>query len=63
MDKSIWEKTIREDTNKKGMRSCNKNKERVCTEEGESVSIVKGRKREGEGVCLRAAKEGVYPII
>ena len=41
----IWEETIREDTNKKGVGPHNRGKIGVCTEKGEGVHIVKGRKR------------------
>ena len=63
MDKSIQRKTIREDANEKGVGSHNRSKERVCTKEGESVSIIKGRKRGSKRVCSRAAKEGVHLTI
>ena len=63
MDKSIQEKTIGEDVNEKGVGPCDRSKGRVCTEKEESISIVEGRKRGSKGVCLRAAKEGVYLTI
>ena len=40
-----------------------RNKEEICAEKRESVSIVKRRMRRDEGVCSRAAKEGVYPTV
>ena len=42
---------------------CDRSKGRVCTKKGESISIVEERKRESKGVCLRAAKEGIYLTI
>jgi len=42
---------------------CNRNKGRICTEEGESVPIVEGGKRRGKGVYSRTAKEEVYLTI
>ena len=47
MDPCIWKKTIKKNAYKKAMRSCDKNKGRVCAEEGKSVSIVEGEEREG----------------
>jgi len=44
MDKSIWEKTIRKNTNKKGVESHDRNKGGICAEKGEGVPIVKKRK-------------------
>jgi len=63
MDKSIQGKTIREDANEKGIGSHNRSKGRVCTKEGEIISIIKGRKRGSKGVCSRVAKEGVHLTI
>ena len=45
------------------MRPYNRSKERVYAKEGESVSVVKRRKREGKGVYLRTTEEGVYLTI
>jgi len=45
------------------MGPCDRDKKGVCTEEGESVFIVKGRKRGSKGVCLRTVKEEVYLAI
>jgi len=45
------------------MGPCNRGKGGICTEEGESVSVVERRKRGGKGVHLRTAEEGVYPTI
>ena len=45
MDKGIWEGTIREDANKEDVGLHNRGKREVCTEEGESLPIIKGRER------------------
>jgi len=45
------------------MGPCNGDKRRICAEEGESVSIVKRRKRGSEGVYSGVAEEGIYPAI
>ena len=63
MDKSIWEKVIRKDANKKSVGLYNRCEGRVCTEKREDISIVKRGKRRGKGVYLRAVEKGVYPTI
>jgi len=45
------------------MGPCNRSKEGVCAEEGESVSIVERRKREGKGIYSGAAEERIYPAV
>ena len=35
----------------------------ICAKEGESVPVVKGGKRGGEGIYLRTAKKGVYLTV
>ena len=45
------------------MGSYDRIKGRVCTEEGKSLPVVKGRKRGSEGVHLRTAEEGIYPSV
>ena len=61
MDKSIWEKAVRE--NEEIIGSYNRCEGEVCTKEEESISIVKRGKRRNEGVHLGAAKEGIYSAI
>ena len=51
MDKSVWKEAIREDTNKKGVRPCDRCEGRVCAKEGKDVSVVKGGKGGGKRVC------------
>jgi len=63
MDQDVWEETIREDADKKDVRSRNRRKRGVCTKEGKSVSTVKRRKRRSMGVCLRAVEEGIYLTV
>jgi len=45
------------------MGPCNGDKRRICAEEGESVSIVKRRKRGSERVYSGVAEEEIYPAI
>jgi len=45
------------------MGPCDRDKREVCTEERESVPIVKERKRESKRVCSRAVKKGIYLTI
>jgi len=50
----------RMDASVKGLGSCDRVKRRVCVKKGESVLIVKGRKRRGIGICRGSAKKRVY---
>ena len=63
MDKGIWEKAVRENANEETMGSCNRREGGVCTEEGESISIVERGKRRGEGVHPGVAKKGIYLAV
>ena len=63
MDKSIQKKTIREDADEEGMRSCDRDEGRICAEKRESVPVVKGRKEGGEGVHKRTVEKGLYLTI
>ena len=45
------------------MKSCDRSKEKVCTEKGESISVVKGRKRGGVQVHWRTIEERVYQTL
>jgi len=63
MDKSVWEKAIGEDANKEGMGPCDRYKGRVCTKEGEGISIVKGGKGRGKRVCERTVKKVIHSTI
>jgi len=63
VDQGIWKEAIRKNAYPENMESHDRIERRVCTEEGKSLSIVKGRKGGSEGVCLRTAEEGIYPTI
>ena len=45
------------------MRLCDRYKRRVCAEEGESIPVVKRRKRRGEGVYSGATEKGIYSAV
>ena len=45
------------------MGSHNRNEGEICAKKRESVPIVKGGIRRGEGVCSRTAKKDIYPTI
>jgi len=47
VDPYIWKEAVRKNILKKAIGSCDRNKGRVCAEEGESVPIVKGGERGG----------------
>ena len=50
MDKSVWKEAIGEDANEKNVRSCDRCKEEVCSEEGKGVSAIERREGGGEEV-------------
>ena len=45
------------------MALCDRCKGRVCTKEGEDISIVEGGKRRGKRICKRAAKKVIHSTI
>ena len=45
------------------MGPCDRYKKRVCTEEGEGISIVKGGKVRGKRVCKRTVKKEIHSAI
>ena len=63
MDKSVWEKVVREDANEEVMGPHNRCEGRVHTEEGEGVPIVRRRKRGDQRICEGAVEEGLYPAV
>ena len=63
MDKDVWKEAVRKDANEEVMRSYNRCKGRVCTEEGEGVFIVKRGERGSEGVYKGAVEERIYLAI
>ena len=63
MDKGVWEEAVRKDADEKGMRSCNRCKRGVYSEEGKSVSIVERRGRGGEGVCEGTVEKGIHSAV
>ena len=63
MDKSVWKETIREDANEESVGPHDRYEGRVCTKEGENVSIVEGEKRRGKRIHKRAAKKEIHSAI
>ena len=63
MNKGIWEKAVRENTNEETMGSRDRHEGEVCTKEEESIPIVERGKRRGEGVHSGLAKEGIYSAV
>jgi len=63
MDKSIWEEAIREDANEEGVEPHDKGKREVCTEEGEGLSVIKGRERRSARIHQRTTKERVHQTL
>jgi len=45
------------------MRSCNRSQGMICTEERESISLIKRRKRRSKGVHSETDEEGVYKTV
>ena len=56
----LWKESQWENANKKVMGLYNWFKERICTEEGKSVLIVKGRKRRGAQVYPNTIEKEAY---
>ena len=42
---------------------CHKSQERICSEKGEDISIIKNRERGSSGVCEGPVKKEVYLTI
>ena len=63
MDKSIWEETIRENADEKGVELRNRSKKGVCAKKGEGVSVVKRRKGGGERIYQRTVAERIYLTV
>ena len=63
MNKSVWEKTIRENANEETVGLRNRCKGEVCPEEGKDVSTVKRRKRRGEEICKGAVTKRIHSAI
>ena len=45
VDTYLWKESEWENTNKEGMKLCNRNERRVCAEQREDISIVKRKER------------------
>ena len=63
MNRGIWEETVRKNADQKSMGPYDRSKGGICAKKGESISIVKRRKKEDERVYSGAAEEGIYPTV
>ena len=63
MDKSVWEETIGKDADKEDVGPHDRCEGRVCTEEWEGVSVVKGGKRRGKRIYKRTVKKRIHSAI
>ena len=63
MNLYLWKESKWESANKEVIGLCDKDKRRICTKEGEDVSIVEGRKRRDAWVYWRTTEESVYRTL
>jgi len=63
MDKGVWKETIRENTNKEGLRPCNRCKRRVHTKKRKGILTVKREERGGKKVCKGTVAKRIYPAV
>jgi len=63
VDKSVQEKAVRKNTNKKIVGPCDRCEGRVCTVKRKGIPFVKRRERGGKRICERAVEKGVYPAV
>jgi len=60
VDKSVQEKAVGKNANKKIVGPCNRCEERVCTAKRKGILFVKRRERGGKRIHERAVEKGVY---
>ncbi len=63
MDKSVWEKAVGKNANKKIVGPCDRCEGRVCTAKRKGIPFVKRRERGGKRIHERAVEEGVYLTV
>ena len=63
MDKGVWEKAVGKNADKKIMGPCDRCERGVYTMKGESIPIIKRRKRGGKEICEGAVEKRIYPAI
>ena len=63
VDPCPWKESKQEDTNEKGMKLCNRNKEGIYSKEGEGVSVVKKRKERDAWVYWRTIEKEIYQTL
>jgi len=60
VNKGLWQETVRVNAHKKDLGSHNKYEGGFCTKKGESVPIVKRRKRGGMRIYQGTIEERIY---
>ena len=63
MNKGIWKEAVGENAHEVIVGSRYRCKRGVCAMEGKGVSVVKGRKRRGEGICEGTVAEGLHLAV
>ena len=63
MEKSIWEKGVRENASMKGLGPCHRVERRVHTKKGEGIFTVERRKERGTSICRGSIKERIHPTL
>jgi len=63
VDKSVREKAVRKNANKKIVGLCNRCEGRVCTVKRKGIPFAKRRERGGKRVHERAVEKGIYLTV
>jgi len=60
VEKSTWEKGVRENASMKGLGPCHRVERRVHTKKGEGIFTVERRKERGTSICRGSIKERIH---
>ena len=63
VEKSIWEKGVREDASMKGLGPHHRIERRVHAKEGKGIITVERRKGRGTSICGGSIKERIHPTL
>jgi len=63
VEKSLWEKEIKENASTKGLGSRNKAKGEICTKKKEDLLFVEREKRRDASICGGSVKKGIYSTL
>ena len=63
MNKGVWEEAVGENAHEEIVGSHDRCKRGVYAKEEKGVSVVKGRKRRGEGICEGTVVEGLHSAV